>query len=381
MRCVVGNVSALIRQYRAEHARMLELRAANMVLFIDRERADLIRICDELYLAPDERPLLLRAEVQPSEAALEAHEQERQRLEQVRLQREPVLAILIRYFTLLNEAAELDASASDPNRFKGVRGDPGRLLREEKTRKRIAKERPKVRSVAAIVIDPSARGRASRDHPELGGAVRSSVHGQWRAVSRRVGGSDGRCRCGQGESAWGTGTQSDARARRARQDARTRRARADARPGRAQQDAGADPTSDHRRQHDSAPVARSAHGRSIERRQLDPHDDQAAADRPGRPDARVDARRQARADQLGLGVRRVVGVGHGPHRARPAAVVGSNGADADARLGRLALPRAHADEHLCAAPDDVPPATLDPEHRLERHRLDPHRLDVGDLRR
>ena len=151
MRCVGRPVAALTAQYRAEHARMLELRAANMVLFIDRERADLIRICDELYLAPDERPLLLRAEVQPSEAALEAHEQERQRLEQVRLQREPVLAILIRYFTLLNEAAELDASASDPNRFKGVRGDPGRLLREEKTRKRIAKERPKVRTSLQVL--------------------------------------------------------------------------------------------------------------------------------------------------------------------------------------------------------------------------------------
>lgn len=125
---------------------MLELRAANMLIFIERERADLIRICDELYLAPDERPLLLRAEVQPSEAALEAHEQERQRLELIRAQRAPVLELVARYAGLLQEAADLEASASDPNRFKGTRGDPGRLLREEKQRKRIAKERPKVRA-------------------------------------------------------------------------------------------------------------------------------------------------------------------------------------------------------------------------------------------
>ena len=40
-------------------------------------------------------------------------------------------------------------SANDPSRLlgKGVRGDPGRLLREEKTRKRIAKEKPKVSSL------------------------------------------------------------------------------------------------------------------------------------------------------------------------------------------------------------------------------------------
>jgi protein regulator of cytokinesis 1 len=50
---------------------------------------------------------------------------------------------------LLDDAKDNDAqaSASDPSRLlgKGVRGDPGRLLREEKTRKRIAKEKPKVR--------------------------------------------------------------------------------------------------------------------------------------------------------------------------------------------------------------------------------------------
>ena len=42
---------------------------------------------------------------------------------------------------------ESQEAASDPSRLlgKGVRGDPGRLLREEKSRKRIAKEKPKVR--------------------------------------------------------------------------------------------------------------------------------------------------------------------------------------------------------------------------------------------
>lgn len=38
------------------------------------------------------------------------------------------------------------ASAADPSRLlgKSTRGDPGRLLREEKARKRVVKEKPKV---------------------------------------------------------------------------------------------------------------------------------------------------------------------------------------------------------------------------------------------
>lgn len=38
------------------------------------------------------------------------------------------------------------ASAADPSRLTGksTRGDPGRLLREEKARKRVIKDKPKV---------------------------------------------------------------------------------------------------------------------------------------------------------------------------------------------------------------------------------------------
>lgn len=55
----------------------------------------------------------------------------------------------------------MQVSANDPTRLlgKGVRGDPGRLLREEKTRKRIAKEKPKVRfaSITGAQFDLSQK--------------------------------------------------------------------------------------------------------------------------------------------------------------------------------------------------------------------------------
>lgn len=50
-----------------------------------------------------------------------------------------------KYFDILEDEKELAAAASDQSRLLG-RGprDPGRLLREEKMRKRVTKEKPRV---------------------------------------------------------------------------------------------------------------------------------------------------------------------------------------------------------------------------------------------
>ena len=52
-----------------------------------------------------------------------------------------------KYFDILEDERELAAAASDQSRLLG-RGprDPGRLLREEKMRKRVTKEKPRVRT-------------------------------------------------------------------------------------------------------------------------------------------------------------------------------------------------------------------------------------------
>lgn len=51
-----------------------------------------------------------------------------------------------RHMKLVEEVKQFEATTNDPSRLfgKGQR-DPGRLLREEKFRKRISKEMPKVR--------------------------------------------------------------------------------------------------------------------------------------------------------------------------------------------------------------------------------------------
>jgi Ase1/PRC1/MAP65 family protein len=69
----------------------------------------------------------------------------------------PLLANIKKYFEICDEEKELAIAASDQGRLlgRGVRGDPGRLLREEKMRKRVNKEKPRVSSRSRSTISLS----------------------------------------------------------------------------------------------------------------------------------------------------------------------------------------------------------------------------------
>lgn len=77
---------------------------------------------------------------------LTIHEDEIRRLKEERRLKAPLLASIKKYFDICEEEKELAAAAGDQSRLLG-RGprDPGRLLREEKMRKRVHKEKPRVR--------------------------------------------------------------------------------------------------------------------------------------------------------------------------------------------------------------------------------------------
>ena len=61
-------------------------------------------------------------------------------------QRAPILSLIGRYHAICHEARALEESAQDGSRLlgRGNRGDPGRLLREEKMRKRVKVQKPKL---------------------------------------------------------------------------------------------------------------------------------------------------------------------------------------------------------------------------------------------
>jgi protein regulator of cytokinesis 1 len=73
-------------------------------------------------------------------------------LEALKEQRLPILLKIDRHRELIKERNDLQQSSQDASRLmargqKGEKRDPGKLLREEKMRKRITKELPKVEQV------------------------------------------------------------------------------------------------------------------------------------------------------------------------------------------------------------------------------------------
>ncbi|CAM1510378.1 Fc.00g007130.m01.CDS01 [Cosmosporella sp. VM-42] len=139
-----------INEFEDELARLNELKRQNLHLFVEDSRLKLQELWDALYLSEDEMLEFTPAFSDVySDALLEAHEREVARLEALRDERAPTLALIDRHKSLIKERDELAASSQDASRLmmrgqKGEKRDPGKLLREEKMRKRIAKELPKV---------------------------------------------------------------------------------------------------------------------------------------------------------------------------------------------------------------------------------------------
>lgn len=139
-----------INEFEDQLGQLNELKRQNLHLFVEDARFKLQELWDALYLSEDEMLEFTPAFSDVySDALLEAHEREIARLEVLKEQRAPTLALLDKHKSLVHERDELAASSQDASRLmmkgqKGEKRDPGKLLREEKMRKRIAKELPKV---------------------------------------------------------------------------------------------------------------------------------------------------------------------------------------------------------------------------------------------
>ncbi|KAG9791519.1 hypothetical protein KCU88_g919, partial [Aureobasidium melanogenum] len=139
-----------INEFEDELARLNELKRQNLHLFVEDARVRLQELWDALYFSEEEMLDFTPAFSDVySDALLSAHEAEIERLTTLKEQRAPTLAAVEKYRSLIADRDALAASASDASRLllkpqKGEKRDPGKLLREEKMRKRIAKELPKV---------------------------------------------------------------------------------------------------------------------------------------------------------------------------------------------------------------------------------------------
>ncbi|POR33600.1 Anaphase spindle elongation protein 1 [Tolypocladium paradoxum] len=148
-----------INEFEDELARLNELKRQNLHLFVEDARVKLQDLWDALYFSEDEMLEFTPAFSDVySDALLEAHEREVARLEALREQRAPTLALIDKHKGLIRDRDELATSSQDASRLmmrgqKGEKRDPGKLLREEKMRKRIAKELPKVTAEVRKVLE------------------------------------------------------------------------------------------------------------------------------------------------------------------------------------------------------------------------------------
>lgn len=139
-----------INDFEEELSRLNELKRQNLHLFVEDARVRLQELWDALYFSEEEMLDFTPAFSDVySDALLSAHEAEIDRLHALQEQRAPILAVIEKHRSLINDREALAASANDASRLmgrgtKGEKRDPTRLLREEKMRKRIAKELPKV---------------------------------------------------------------------------------------------------------------------------------------------------------------------------------------------------------------------------------------------
>ncbi|GJE92448.1 hypothetical protein PsYK624_086020 [Phanerochaete sordida] len=163
-----GSTEATVRAYEEELDRMLELKREKMGTFIDNARLEIKSLWDELMIGEDERADFAPfADDEHSEELLAIHEEEIRRLKEDRKLKGSLLKNIQKYFDICQDQKDLAAAASDQTRLLG-RGprDPGRLLREEKMRKRVTKEKPRLEQdlLSAIPAWEAETGRTFLVH-------------------------------------------------------------------------------------------------------------------------------------------------------------------------------------------------------------------------
>ena len=152
-RFVAGNRGCGLRavnEFEAELDRLNDLKRQNLHLFVEDARYKLQELWDGLYFSEEEMLEFAPAFSDVySDALLSAHEAEISRLEALKEQRAPTLQLIDKHRSLIKDREDLTAASQDASRLlgknnRGEKRDPTRLLREEKMRKRIAKDLPKV---------------------------------------------------------------------------------------------------------------------------------------------------------------------------------------------------------------------------------------------
>ncbi|EPB86100.1 hypothetical protein HMPREF1544_07088 [Mucor circinelloides 1006PhL] len=134
-------------KFEAELTKLNALKQERIGDFLQTAKEELTSLWDKLYYTEKQRAQFQPDQCQDhvADVVLEAYENEISRLQLEFEDSRYILELIEKHMKLKREVEEFEATTSDPNRLfgKGNR-DPGRLLREERFRKRISRELPKV---------------------------------------------------------------------------------------------------------------------------------------------------------------------------------------------------------------------------------------------
>ncbi|KIY53826.1 hypothetical protein FISHEDRAFT_32586, partial [Fistulina hepatica ATCC 64428] len=165
-----GSTEETVKAYEEELERMIDLKRERMSVFIASAREEIGKLWDELMVGEEERAdFAPMVDDEHTEELLIIHEDEIRRLKEERRLKAPLLASIRKYFDICEEEKELAAAASDQSRLLGRSArDPGRLLREEKMRKRVQKEKPRLEQdlLASVPAWENETGRPFLVHGE-----------------------------------------------------------------------------------------------------------------------------------------------------------------------------------------------------------------------
>nr|XP_053631215.1 protein regulator of cytokinesis 1-like isoform X2 [Cherax quadricarinatus] len=137
-----GHTPSVLKKLQQEMHRLEELKHQNMARFINKLRRELEVLWDKCYISENERNAFTPYFAGYTDEVLKAHDNEVQKLQTYYSDNKLIFMKIKQRHEIWNKLVELEEKANDPNRLFGNRGCS--LLQEEKERKRVKNELPRV---------------------------------------------------------------------------------------------------------------------------------------------------------------------------------------------------------------------------------------------
>ncbi|KAG0242284.1 hypothetical protein BGW41_004498 [Actinomortierella wolfii] len=137
----LGLTLPIINAHKKELERLHDLKRLKLEEFVVEERNKIYDLWDRLYYSQEQREAFEPMYTDElTDELLEQHEQEVARLSAEANELQPILTTVERYQRMIEEVRQFEASTRDSSRL--LKPEPGLLLKEEKTRRRLKREQP-----------------------------------------------------------------------------------------------------------------------------------------------------------------------------------------------------------------------------------------------